>query len=162
METTFWQTFRKKGLSPLIATVLLVAFSMAVGIILSSWVLDYSRTQTQTLNEKGSKQVGCSSAWLAFETPVYNSTLKRFSTEVINQGNVPLGDFKMVVLFNNGSSAEYIIAPANLSLGPGVPVSVSNTSIDTNAITRVRIPHNCSGSNAAATATIESADIKFV
>lgn len=156
------QTFQKKGLSPLIATVLLVAFTMAVAIILSNWVLDYSRTQTQILNEKGSKQIGCSAAWLAFETPVYNSTAKKFSVEVINQGNVPLGDFKMIVIYNNGSSAEYIIAPANLSLSPGLPVSVSNTSIDSNAITRVRIPHNCSGSNAASTATIESSNIKFV
>ncbi len=153
---------KSKGLSPLVATVLLVAFTMAVAIILSNWVLDYSRTQTQTLNEKGSKQVGCSSAWLAFETPVYNSTIKKFSTEVINQGNVPLGDFRMIVLFNNGSSGDYIVAPANLSLAPGVPVAVSNTSVDSNAITRVRIPHNCSGSNAASTATIESSDIKFV
>ncbi len=153
---------KRKGLSPLIATVLLVAFTMAVAIILSNWVLDYSRTQTQILNEKGSKQVGCSSAWLAFEGPVYNSTMKKFSVEVINQGNVPLGNFKMIIIYNNGSSSEYEIAPVNLSLSPGTPSSVSNTSVDSTAITRVRIPHNCSGSNAASTATIESTDIKFI
>ncbi len=151
---------KRKGLSPLVATVLLVAFTMAVAIILSNWVLDYSRTQTQILNEKGSKQVGCSSAWLAFESPVYNSTQKRFSVEIINQGNVPLGDFKMIVIYNNGSSSEYAINPVNLSLSPGSPAAISNTSVDSVAITRVRIPHNCSGSNSASTATIESTDIK--
>src|SRR3989338_10669215 len=117
---------RLRGLSPLIATVLLVAFTMAVAIILSHWVLNYSRTQTQILDEKGSKQVGCSSAWLAFQGPVYNSTMKRFSVEVINQGNVPLGNFKMIVIYNNGSSSEYEIAPANLSLSPGMSASVGN------------------------------------
>ncbi|MFH0890284.1 MAG: archaellin/type IV pilin N-terminal domain-containing protein [Candidatus Aenigmatarchaeota archaeon] len=152
----------KKGLSPLIATVLLVAFTMAVAIVLSNWVLDYSKAQTQVLDTRGSQQVGCSGAWLDADSAVYNTTARRFSTEIVNKGNVPLGEFKMIIIYNNGTSNEYIIAPANLSLGPGVPVSIQNVSVDSSAITRVRIPHNCSGSNAAATATIEYANIKVV
>ncbi len=152
----------RKGLSPLIATVLLVAFTMAVAIVLSNWVLDYSKAQTQVLNTRGSQQVGCSGAWLDAEGAVYNTTAKRFSTEIMNKGDVPLGDFKMIVIYNNGSSSEYLIAPANLSLGSGVSVSVQNVSVDSSAITRVRIPHNCSGSNAASTATVNSADLKVL
>ncbi len=153
---------RFRGLSPLIATVLLIAFTMAVAIILSNWVLDYSRTQTATLNEKGSKQVTCSSAWLDYESAIYNSTHKIFSTELINKGNVPLGGLKMIVIYNNGSSSEYIVSPSNVSLGPGSSLQVSNSSVDSPSITRIRIPHNCSGSNAASTATIEYKDIKVI
>lgn len=151
-----------KGLSPLIATVLLVAFTMAVAIILSNWVLDYSRTQTATLNEKGSKQVTCSSAWLDYASAIYNSTHKIFSAELINKGDVPLGSLKMVVIYNNGSSSEYILSPANISLGSGSSRQILNSSVDSSDMTRVRISHNCSGSNAASTATIEYRDIKVI
>jgi len=152
----------RKGLSPLVATVLLVAFTMAVAIVLSNWVLDYSRTQTNILDERGSMQIGCSGAWLDPESPIYNTTHTRFSVEIINKGNVPLGEMKMIVIYNNGTSGEYRVEPANISLIPGGSRHVYNSTVDSSDITRIRIPHNCSGSNAAATATIEYKDIRFL
>lgn len=148
-----------KGVSPLIATVLLISFTMAIAIILSNWVLDYSKTQTATLGERGSKQIACSGAWLDGSDAIYNTTLKKLSIDVQNKGNVALGNLKLIVIFTNGSSSIYNIYPANLSLSPGDSAIIWNSSVDSSAIKRVRIPNNCSDANAAAGIEIESAKI---
>ncbi len=50
----------KKGVSPLIATVLLIAFAVALGAIVMSWGKSYI-TQTQTdVQNKGNLQMTCS------------------------------------------------------------------------------------------------------
>lgn len=150
---------QRKGVSPLIATVLLISFTMAIAIILSNWVLDYSKQQTGALNERGSKQISCSGAWLDGQDAVYNTSHKRVMLDVQNKGNVPLGNLRMVLIYTNGSSAFYEIAPANLTLGPGETFSIWNTSVDSSAIKRIRVSHNCSDANSASGVSIESSNI---
>ncbi len=148
-----------KGVSPLIATVLLISFTMAIAIILSNWVLDYSKQQTGALNERGSKQVTCSGAWLEGQDAIYNTTLKKLALDIQNKGNVPLGSFRLIVIYTNGTSAFYEIAPVNLTLRPGDTSSIWNSSVDSSAIKRVRVPNNCSDANSAAGVSIDVADI---
>ena len=48
-----------KGISPMIATVLLIAFTVAVGGILSVWLASLTTTQTGTVGTAGEKAAQC-------------------------------------------------------------------------------------------------------
>ena len=50
----------KKGISPLIAIVLLIAFTVAVGSLLSAWLGTLSGTQMEKTGEISEKQILCS------------------------------------------------------------------------------------------------------
>lgn len=51
-----------KAISPLIATVLLIAFTMSVAAIIVSWATGFEKTQTSYVGEKGEKQIKCTYA----------------------------------------------------------------------------------------------------
>ena len=51
-----------KGISPLMATVLIVAFTLAVAAIIGGWLTSISRTETSTIESGMSTQIECSKA----------------------------------------------------------------------------------------------------
>lgn len=50
---------QKKAISPLVATVLLIAFAVALGAIVMNWGKGYIETQAQTTEIQGNIQVDC-------------------------------------------------------------------------------------------------------
>ncbi len=62
----------KKGISPLISVVLLIAFTIAVGGILSVWLTTLSTTQTEETGERFEKQTACSMSRLKIEEVKFN------------------------------------------------------------------------------------------
>ena len=48
-----------KGLSPLIATVLLIAFTVGVGGIISVWITGFTQTSSKIVSNEGEKQITC-------------------------------------------------------------------------------------------------------
>ncbi len=50
----------KKGLSPLIATVLLVAFTIAIGVMISRFAGNYTKSSLHTSQKVGTTVVDCS------------------------------------------------------------------------------------------------------
>ena len=51
----------KKGVSPLIATVLLIAFAVALGAVVMNWGRTYVQDTQNTVRDKGDLDVKCSS-----------------------------------------------------------------------------------------------------
>lgn len=76
-----------KGISPMIATVLLIGFTVAVGAILSVWFSTYTKTQTAGV----SSATACASTTLDVKVPA-----------VTSDGNVT------VLITNNGPSTVNI------------------------------------------------------
>ena len=62
----------KKGISPMIATVLLIAFTVAVGGILSMWLTSMTSTQTTTTGSAAEKQILCARSVLSIDEVYYN------------------------------------------------------------------------------------------
>lgn len=52
--------FNKKGVSPLIATVLLIAFAVALGAVVMNWGRQYVEDTTKFTQEKSNKEIKCS------------------------------------------------------------------------------------------------------
>ena len=51
--------FGKKGVSPLIATVLLIAFAVALGAVVMNWGKDYVETTAKNAGDKSNMELAC-------------------------------------------------------------------------------------------------------
>ena len=56
-----------KGISPLIASVLLVAFTMSVAAVLVVWITDFTQQQTTTIGSRGEQQTFCAYSTLSID-----------------------------------------------------------------------------------------------
>lgn len=71
-----------KAISPLIATVLLIGFTIAVGGILSVWLSSLTTTQTTTVSSGTEKQVRCAASALRISEVRYPTGVGRSSVNV--------------------------------------------------------------------------------
>ena len=61
----------KKGVSPLVASVLLISFTMAIAAILATWATQYMTQQTSSLTTKGN-EANCVYARMNLDTYTYD------------------------------------------------------------------------------------------
>ena len=72
-----------KGLSPLIAAVMLIAFTVSVGGIISVWLSTFTTTTTDITQEAGTKQIKCATSVLEVSEVVSNlSTTDSINTTI--------------------------------------------------------------------------------
>ncbi len=64
-----------KGISPMIAVVLLVAFTVAVGGILSLWLTGYATTTTESVETSTSNQTSCAGTYISVVTANDNAVI---------------------------------------------------------------------------------------
>ncbi|VVB60080.1 Uncharacterised protein [uncultured archaeon] len=95
-----------KGVSPLIASVLLIAFTMAIAAILTAWISSFTTSQkekTQVFEEK----INCNYGFIENDVDftAYNGTDPVnngiFKTRVKNTGTIDLSIGKYQVWYNN-------------------------------------------------------------
>jgi len=85
-----------KGISPLIAGVLLIAFTLAVAAIISGWLTSLTKTTTEKTEKGVSTQVECSKAVIEIDR-VWENPTGNTSVLVHNKGTVDLtGGFSLV------------------------------------------------------------------
>jgi flagellin-like protein len=66
-----------KGISPLIATILLIAFTVAVGGIVSLWITGYSKTQTTQISQTSQDQIQCYNSVLSIKSVDWDAPILR-------------------------------------------------------------------------------------
>ena len=129
-----------KGISPLVASVLLIAITMAVAAILANYVSTTVRQQTQQL------QATCIGASINYVTADYPKWDSGKIKAVVEAQFAPLGSFKFDVIFDNDTAKTYSITdePSG-GLSPGTTASITSTSIGGSSgdIRQVRISTNC-------------------
>ena len=84
-----------KGISAIIATVLLVAFTVAVAGILSIWSTTLTTTQTQTVSNQTGGQVICSPAIVIDEAKVPSTGNYTLNITYRNAGVQPITNVKV-------------------------------------------------------------------
>jgi len=109
---------KSKGISPLIAVVLLIAFVIAVGSILSGWFVSFTKERVSQAKEKGETDITCSYANLYISDADWNNTLGKLSLTVENTGSEDLSDFRMVVIYSNNTVDTLRVLPET-TLSPG-------------------------------------------
>ena len=81
----------KKGISPLIATVLIIAFTIAVAVIIMSWGTRFVRETTETTSEKTEEELACATS-LNFDVSATSSEdgSDAFSLTIDNKGETKI------------------------------------------------------------------------
>ncbi|UCG95410.1 MAG: hypothetical protein JSV92_05250 [archaeon] len=134
-----------KGISPLIATILLIAFVIAVGGVLSGWLISFSRESTEEARVRGETDIKCSYAGLYISDATCNSTDPGKLTLITeNTGSEDLTDFSITVIYDNNTAFTLQVTPGSTTLSPGdVQAFYNNTDIgDCNDIAEVIIKSN--------------------
>lgn len=154
-----------KGISPLIATVLLIAFTIAVGGLISIWLTGFTQTTTQSVGNQAANQITCSNGGLTLSSLSYCGGY--LSGKITNVGTVSLGNLSMTVTFTNSSNTQLLYLQlagstistsstccANLTLGPSM-LQAFNFTIGGSNYDTFRLVSNCSG----VVATVDSSTV---
>lgn len=126
-----------KGVSPLIATILLIAFTLSVAGIVSIWLTGFARTSTETVGKESSTQLICSYGGIALSSLKFSNN--RLSGSIENTRTIILGNITIQVLYTNASSQTEKLY---VSLTPREKYSF-NISISNN-YDKIRVITNCS------------------
>jgi len=91
---------RRKGISPLIAAVLLIAFTLAVAALLTAWVTTFTQDTTGAIGDRSTEVIECSYAGLSVYSVSYDSGNNWANVSVANTGTTALGNVTVVALEN--------------------------------------------------------------
>jgi flagellin-like protein len=80
---------KKKGISPLIATVLLIGFAVALAAVVMTWGLDFVRETAETTKEQTQNTLVCASD-LSFAISDVQPGPTEFSITVDNRGQIDI------------------------------------------------------------------------
>lgn len=94
---------KMKGVSPLIATVLLIAFTIAVGGIISVWLTQFTQTQTDIVGKESETQIVCGTGGIQFSDVKFCSTNNYLTGAFSNTGSIGIGNITMTILYTNAS-----------------------------------------------------------
>ena len=88
---------KEKGISPLVAVIMLIAFTMIVAGILAGWATRFATEQRATLEK-------CVRANLVIKKAIYDTSSGNVSLMLYNAGTVPLKDFQVQVTYDESGS----------------------------------------------------------
>ncbi|MBI4176809.1 MAG: hypothetical protein HY516_00415 [Candidatus Aenigmarchaeota archaeon] len=120
-----------KGVSPLIAAVLLVAFTMATALVVVTWITDFTQQQTSNIGARGEQQTLCAYSTLSIDrddisviSNITNVTVT-YSTgsEILNITGFTVRDANGVTYVNTTSpNTDSVVR----NLGVGSSVKLTN------------------------------------
>jgi flagellin-like protein len=120
---------QSKGISPLIAAVLLIAFTIAIGVIVSTWSTTFTRDQVAGIETKSKTAVKCSESRFYFSNDSIVANGTRFTVRISNEGNVNLTNFLVYVTDKNNTLVSFTnITNSNSVAQPGELLELFNTS----------------------------------
>jgi flagellin-like protein len=126
-----------KGVSPLIATILLIAFTIAVAGILSVWLTSFARTQSQAIGDRSSYELICSYGGVSLSGMSYSGGW--LTGKIENTRTIPLGNLSIQIIYTNFTSQKVNIF-ADLSPREEYPFNISASS----NYETIRVITNCS------------------
>ncbi len=94
-----------KGISPLIATVLLIAFTVGIGGIISVWVTGFTQTSSKIVSKQGENQLICANGAIDLTNLKYCNN--NVSGLVKNNGRIAVGNVTLYTVFNNGTLLQH-------------------------------------------------------
>ncbi|MBI4895986.1 MAG: hypothetical protein HY832_00345 [Candidatus Aenigmarchaeota archaeon] len=123
----------KKGISAMISSVLLVAFTISIGIVILGWMGSFTRTSTDTIKNRTDTAIDCSTASISIDD-VYITAGSSGSARAIVSNTGFTNNLNIV-------GAQLYTNSGNNYTSPGVPVSSFNKGhIITLNFTGVNLP----------------------
>lgn len=109
-----------KAITPLIATVFLVAVTLTIATIIISWTSMFAEKETKIIKDREDTKIKCSGAGLSIENVRYNCTTGKISLDAYNSGQVKLEDFRFVIILTNLTTYTWYANNDTLSSGDTV------------------------------------------
>ncbi len=113
-----------KGISPLVATVLLIAFTVAAASIISFWLIPFLTKFFQSTTEEADIQLKCSKGGISLFDLKYNLSSSTLSGKIENTGSISLGNLVMEIIYTN-----YTIERKGLCYSSGVVVICESSNL---------------------------------
>ena len=144
----------KKGVSPLIATVLLIAFSVALGAVVMNWGTMYVQDTSSRAGALSDSKVACSNevslSFMQFQGEkqiCYHSNVSDTNSVFIyarlSNGPYPLEGIEVTGISSraiaNGTESRIIQRSSNFEIDVNVSITGADTLIDNNRIRRVEL-----------------------
>lgn len=143
-----------KGISPLIATVLLIAFTIAMAAIIGNWLPTFTSSHTDTITDKSDEELRCLYGGVTISDLQYCDAERNISGTVMNTRLVHLGSIALQIFFDNGSSVDFHLNNSgtsnSMTLEPGEQDLFSDLKIGSN-YDKLHLRTNCSSVYADAT-----------
>lgn len=136
--------FNKKGVSPIIASVLLVVITIAIGATTMAFIRSLTDSNIETAKTQGAK-ITCGSE-VSLEIPIvsnkyqicYNNGTGAMKVLLHNIGSKEIKGFSMTVILNGSIQTTDLITPnyvvavneyKEVNLSPSVPISLPSSNI---------------------------------
>lgn len=136
-----------KGVSPLVASVLLIAFTIAVAGLYSGWITSFTKKTNEEVEEQSGKKVTCSYGGIALDNVKYNKTTGNLTGTVENTNLISLGNIDFEIFYANATREKLDL---NMALEPGEKNTFDRQVLDmnmTNNYDKIRVITNCSNVN---------------
>lgn len=91
-----------KGISPLVAAVMLIAVTMTIAGILAFWASSFTTRQTSTLSNQTQQITTCAGANFKVFTSFYDSDKKEHTIMLENKGLSPVDIVGVDYIYKNG------------------------------------------------------------
>jgi hypothetical protein len=142
---------KTKGVSPFLATILIVAFTVAVGGILGSWLINFSGTQASNVGQQGGLTITCTNGGISLSDLKYHCP--KLSGKVKNTGKIDLGNITLQIIYTNTSGEKICMSyaggtvvsatcPGNMSIAMGEEYGF-NLTIGGSNYDKIRVYGNC-------------------
>jgi flagellin-like protein len=153
-----------KGISPVVATVLLIAITVGMVGLVSVFTTDFFRTTTDTVKSQSDTQIDCSFSGVSLHTLRFANNY--LSGHVENVGKIVLGNVSINVIYQNSTTERFDLCDSGsntvrCSAGSGnTSLSLSelntfNIAISSSTYDRIRVFTNCT----EATDTAQRGDV---
>lgn len=97
----------RKGISPLIAAVILVAIVIGATAIVGPGIISFIRNQASGTGDRAIQNIECSQAGIYVRKATYNTTSNKLRFEVENTGYQELTGFRADAVFQDETSTTY-------------------------------------------------------
>jgi len=134
---------KMKGISPLMAVVLLVAFTLAVAVVIGGWLTSVSRQETEIAGEALLTQVNCSKAVLSIIDVTCTDT--DLTIAIANLGPIELTNPSFYARLSNGTSSTWSTT-ATISSG-GQLLDTTSPNWDGGTLDYVSVTALCGGAS---------------
>jgi len=136
---------RNKAVSDMIATVLLIAFTVAVAGIVSVWITNFASTSTEQVKQQSDRELYCAYGGVSVSSLRYCGGY--FSGVVENTNLVDIGNITVQIIFDNSTSQKVPLnrsgATTFMSLTPR-EIDSFNISIGGGNYNIIHVYTNCS------------------
>ena len=140
-----------KGLSPMIAVVLLVAFTVGIGGILSLWLTGLTTSQTQTVSNSSNAAIQCTPSLVITKVrvpPASQNNAGLLNVTVENHASFSV----LSVTIDAVNSTNVITNTAIGNMNPGATGFIGFTgAMGGNSLIMVKVRGTCQGSAVSAT-----------